>query len=299
MHGLERVVYQKPGPHRAKSVVLYPNGVFIQEEGAEKHHAGTTECYDERTFFLVIRRLLNTYQPHDLGLLKMWCILAAVLQISVLILLAFEAPGYEDRVWVNASHVVNGTRVYRMEPRHVLRFISDNIDLHRGYGALMVVFFGMSYLPMMICTFRRSVYNVLMRSMLFTACVGGFLVVTCHSADKDIISWLHIAGAISFVVSGLVLHVILMSELTSMRLHIARDCTVLIIIVCLALTFAITLMLARSNEWTKSSHRIVFQVSAAAEYMLYISCVGLNVLVGERITEHLALRITETLIKSD
>lgn len=214
--------------------------------------------------------IMHRYRFYPFESLGVWCGVAAVLQVLVLVILTFEDPGH-----LNADS-------------KTLRFISNNIDEHRGYGAAMVLVFLMSYVPLMIPDLVRPWLTIMQFLGLFAAAFGGCFVVIFHAPDGWMAT-MHLVGAVMFVLGGVALHIAVWLDMPS--LHRVRD---LVLAGCAVLsggTFFGTILAMHINNLQHTTHPTVQNVSAAAEYLLYVTVCVLDLVVAERIMEHAAFRL--------
>jgi hypothetical protein len=212
---------------------------------------------------------LFAYQAVYIG-----CYIACFLQILVLMFIAFEPPGF--------AHP---------DPK-VLRFISNNIAEHRGFGAGMVLCFAASLIPLCMCRLLNWFTDILIFLSLFIATLGGAWVIMFHeSSDTSAIATLHVAGAGMLVFGGVLMHFCVCLELRTLRLHWWRDTLIFVVTLAAALGFLATIVTIKSSGWEVGDHPRWYWASAAFEYILYVSFVALNWLVPDNLVEHTALRV--------
>ena len=217
--------------------------------------------------------------------INIWALIMVVLQISVLIMLSFEDPGVED---------TNG----------IIRYISDNIAEHKGYGGVMLVAFAGSYLLLSMVTLPP--WMVIPSLVLIGgAAFGGAGVVLFHGKYE----WQHIGSAGGFIACGLALHVIAIYTGPWQFRHTVRDAVLLLFTLGTAGFFAGGLIrnkiyvdgLSDSVDLNAifaqrySSLRTWWWISGVSEYILYINMCTLNIFVGERIVEHTAFSVYKAL----
>lgn len=202
------------------------------------------------------------------------CYIACFLQMIILVFIAFEDPGF--------AH----------QPSGVLRYISNNIDSHRGYGTAMVMCFASSLVPLAMCRLLTLLGDFLLFFFMFVATVGGGWVIMFHDAnDASVISKLHVAGAAMLILGGVMMHMCVISDLSPLRINRMRDNVLLLCTALCALGFLLTIIVVKAEGYTQDTHPEWFWASAALEYLLYVTFVALNWLVPERLLQHTALRL--------
>lgn len=214
-----------------------------------------------------------------------WALVMVVLQVAVLIMLSFEDPGIEDE---------NG----------IIRYISDNIAEHRGYGGVMLVAFAGSYLLLSMISLPHWLIGV-STLLIGGAAFGGAGVVLFHGDYK----WQHIGSAAGFIFCGLLLHVVAIYTGPWRFRHAIRDFVLLLFTLGTAGVFG-GVLIANSVYIDATQDRDVVEsrfadrdprlrdwwwVSGVCEYMLYINMCTLNIFVGERVFEHTAYSIFRAL----
>ncbi len=226
-----------------------------------------------------------------------WGLTAVLLQIVVLILLTFEPPGETCHGALNGNviggddgQICNSTNIGLVDSNDVIRFISDNIDSHRGYGSVMLLAFGASFV-LLLCILVEPLSLVLIYISVLLSAAGGVGVVVYHHGNY---STHHIFSAALFIVFGVGAH--LVAILSGPRRHIVRDCVLFLSTACFASTFVLVHTIAkgqgeRHDIWLRGK----WWVAGIAEYLTYISVMFLNVLIPERIIENLSFRIVHAL----
>lgn len=205
-----------------------------------------------------------------------WALVMVVLQIAVLIMLTFEDPGIRDD---------NG----------IIRYISDNIATHQGYGGVMLLSFAGSFLLLSMVSLPSWMVppSVL---LIGGASLGGAGVVLFHGEFE----WQHIGCAAAFIACGLALHLIAIFTGPWRLRHTARDIILIVFTLVAAGLFAGFLIANKikvestsdaadpADRFSDRDPRLRWQwwVSGVAEYMLYINMCTLNIFVGQRILEH-------------
>ena len=213
--------------------------------------------------------------------ITIWGLVMVTLQVAVLILLTFEAPGLED-----------GTGI--------VRYISDNIAVHKGFGGVMLLAFAGSFL--LLSTISLPPWLVSFSVLLIGGtALGGTGVVVFHGEYE----WQHIGCAAAFIGCGLALHIIAIYTGPWRWRHIVRDSVILGFTVIAAGLFAGFLIanklkvestqdaLDPLDRYSPRDPRLRWRwwISGVAEYMLYINMCVLNAFVGERVFEHTAYTI--------
>jgi hypothetical protein len=213
--------------------------------------------------------------------ITMWGLVMVTLQVAVLILLTFEAPGLEDGAGI-------------------VRYISDNIAVHKGFGGVMLLAFAGSFLLLSMVSLPPWLVSLSVLLIGGTA-LGGTGVVAFHGEYE----WQHIGCAAGFIGCGLTLHVIAILTGPWRWRHTVRDAIVFAFTVVSAGLFA-GFLIANKVRVEESQDaldpldrlsprdprlRTRWWISGVAEYMLYINMCVLNAFVGQRVFEHTAYSI--------
>lgn len=219
--------------------------------------------------------------------LQLWCATMTVLQIAALLLLTFE----------NSSLV---------DENNVIRYISDNIADHRGYGSMMVLAF-MGSLGLLSCMMLKNTYTrrhtsrsdlsnflISIIYLSYTVCIfGGVGTVVFHGEfDTE-----HLICAALLIACGIFLHIIAIA--TGTRQHLFRDGILLTMTLSSAIIFVVVLLM--NNKVVRDQNlqprdpslKTRWWLSATSEYVLYLHVVILNSLVSERVLEHFAIYMQE------
>lgn len=209
-----------------------------------------------------------------------------MLQIIALLLLTFE----------NSSLV---------DDNNIMRYISDNIAEHRGYGSMMVVAF-LGSLGLLSCMLLKKTHTgrsdlskvlVVTTYLLYTGCIfGGVGTVLFHGEfDTE-----HLICAGLLIACGISLHVLAIA--TGTGKHRFRDGVLLTMTLTSAIIFLVVLLMNDEVVRDKKllprdpSLKTRWWLSATSEYVLYLHIVILNFLVNERILEHFTIYIQEEII---
>jgi hypothetical protein len=249
------------------------NGLDVTPRGLG---ASGYEVGDRRVYEWVEVKLRDS--GLDFGAVTTWGLVMVALQVSVLILLTFEAPGPQDG---------NG----------IVRYISDNIAAHQGFGGVMLLSFAGSFLLLSVVSLPPLLVGFSVLLIGGTA-LGGAGVVFFHGEYE----WQHIGCATGFIASGLALHIVAIYTGPWRWRHTVRDAVFLLVTFTAAGLFAgflVTNKLYIENtqdalnpldRYSPRDPRLRWQwwVSGVAEYMLYINICVLNVFVGQRVFEHTA-----------
>eukprot|EP00961_Rhodomonas_salina_P175505 2367129-Rhodomonas_salina.1 len=215
--------------------------------------------------------------------IHVWAAVMVVIQVAALLLLTFEDPGLLD-------------------DNNITRYISDNIDSHSGYGAVMLLSFSGSYI--LLSMVNLSALWVFVTTLLMGgAAFGGTGVVLFHNDFE----WQHIGCAAAFIACGIMIHfiVIFTGQFTS---HKIRDSVLLLMTFVSAGLFGGILIMNRIKiedtqdlvgdaKYSPRDPRLHtwWWISGTAEYVLYINMCILNLFVGERIFKHTVKAIFQSL----
>lgn len=265
----------------------HERGIFWREWAAnrddpvpmfELSRSGVSNDKKQGMIFKIID-MVEDCDVYPFKALHVWCSIACVAQMIVLLLLTFEPPGFKNY------------------DSNTLRYISDNIDVHRGYGSCMVLAFAMSFIPLLLCVVENYLLDSIMFFMVGVAAAGGGLVVMCHSTGaSDALVWMHISGAGAFIFGGIVLHGIVSLDIRRYNLHGYRDLFLFGIIILVSVTFLGSIIYIKRTRIERSDpdHWQWFWVSGGCEYILYMSMIGMNLLVSERVRDNLCRRISDS-----
>lgn len=204
--------------------------------------------------------------------LYIWCAVMFFFQISALLLLTFEQSQLTDA-------------------NNIILYVSNNIDDHRGFGALMLISFLGSLFVINVVVSDKSILWKCGVFVLIAICVsGGTGTVLFHDPYK----YQHIASAAVFIISGLLLHLIAILALPY-KIHKIRDSVLFVLAVTSAIVFATFLIITHvraENEGVSDSrdpkYKTLIWISGTSEYLLYIFITILNFLVYERVIEYFA-----------
>lgn len=280
------VVIQRP-TDKERFRVTYTQGVGFQFEPLPKS-AGSgaasaapgVELSTMRNVLFWVRNVLLHRDVYPFDALQTWCLVACMAQISVLVVLTFEEPGFTN------------------EDTDTLRYISNNIDVHRGYGTAMLIAFAMSYIPLLIYHTQTEFISWLQFLGVTLASLGGCFVVMCHSSNSESVTGrYHLMGALVFVLGGQIGHFTLMYDISKMQLHASRDIVLATVNLLSFGTFFCTIIAIGLGDYSREEAGTLYWVSAGAEYILYFSFVSMNILIGERIVDNFTSRITHTLLQ--
>lgn len=230
-----------------------------------------------------------------------WGIGMALLQVAVLCMLSLEEPAIIERVpvWNHTAAEVavhdlvdedKSQYLHRLISNNVtidkyvslVRFISDNIDKHKGFGSVMVLAFAGCYILTGAITESRGV-GMMINVLIACATGGGVGVVAFHSPyDLE-----HIVCATVFIVSGFLIHMLV--AFTAPAIHRMRDYIILLLTAGAGIVFIVFFWIAETRgKVPRDGNQVRYwSISAIAEYCLYTGMVILNMLVGERICDHL------------
>lgn len=221
-----------------------------------------------------------------------WGYIMVVLQIVVLLLLTFEAPGPREVLELGANQTAIGLVNYRdrsmpayADWNNTVRFISDNIAMHRGFGSVMLLSFSGSYL-LLICVFSNAYVKALLVICIVASSVGGLGVVLFHDAKYHTH---HIACAALFIAGGILAHVVV--SVSSAKRHFVRDAVFIGMPIAMACAFLGTYWYAYKKSNDNRNHPkyiTTWWISGICEYLLYISISILNLLIPGRVLQHAA-----------
>jgi hypothetical protein len=279
--GSELIVYTHEDGSRYRLTFDTVTGLEVE---AVKKDASEV-AIDDRRVYEWVETQLGGKSELGFGAVATWGLVMATLQIAVLMLLTFEAPGLRDE---------NG----------IVRYISDNIAAHPGFGGVMLLAFAGSFMLLSTVNLPRFLVGL---SVLLVggAALGGAGVVFFHGEYE----WQHIGCAGGFIACGLALHIIAIFTGPYRWRHTARDAVILAVTFAAAGLFAGFLIANKiriedSQDSPDPLDRLSARdtrlrwrwwVSGVAEYMLYISICVLNALVGQRVFEHTAFAVFEAL----
>lgn len=211
-----------------------------------------------------------------------------VLQLLSLLLLTFEPVNLYNYNGTDTTFILHNGFT---DTGTVIRFISDNIDAHRGYGAAMLLAFSGSFM-LLVCIMAK--YIELMILFVTFAAAGGIGVVVFHGAQE----WEHIGCAAAFIFFGVLSH--FMACVTGpFRRHVFRDGLMIFITTACGAIFLTTFVIAHREDPARHAptHRLerLWWTAGIFEYVLYISITFLNFLIPSRLLEHIAYYITNDL----
>lgn len=239
-----------------------------------------------------------------------WAFTMACLQVLALLLLTFEAHSPRHVLAVTS----NVTTVGLVDEHNLIRFISDNIAVHRGFGSLMLLAFAGSYI-LLVCVFMDPVTRWLLIFVITLSSAGGMGVVLFHFTYHVE----HLVGAVAFISGGLLAHIIVAS--TSIRNSFMYNSFIAIsaVLAALFLSFYIVAHVSTDGERNDrkffnvsyvTNNTIVWEVNTQTyndtwfniwwlaglfEYLLYISMIALNVLIPDQIINHTAQKFAHML----
>lgn len=279
------------------------HGLHIQNADPQSSHANTQnymDADDRDKFSVWIQNALRN-NMYFFSVAFTWGSLMVILQIVSLLLLTFEPtiifPGKVANVTAHTTvmYDINDMEFLRTglrTPNNLIRFISDNIDTHRGYGALMLLSFGGSFF-LVACVI--TTYYPLILFLISTAASGGLGVVMFHGGGYDTH---HITCAGVFIGAGILVHASICFA-GNFRGHILRDVIMLSIAAATGSVFLVCFLIANHEDGTRSAPtsrlRSLWLTAAVCEYLLFLSMVLLNLLIPTRLLEQVAHKITNDL----
>lgn len=206
-----------------------------------------------------------------------WSLVMALLQLVALLLLTFESRSARDEL----SQPSNVTEIGFIDQHGTIRFISDNIESHRGYGSVMLVAFSGSYM-LLVCVLVESSYLFQLLLTIVASSAGGLGVVIYH---RDFHTE-HIASAAVFIAGGLLAHIIVAATIPFNN-NVLRDWVFIGTPCALATTFLSLYWYAYdSTKGDRTRFVHWWWASACAEYLLYISMTALNLTIPGRLLRH-------------
>lgn len=225
-----------------------------------------------------------------------WGYTMVALQILALILLTLE-PFSAQEVIEHPDFTVVGLVNYRNRSmpqyknyNNTIRFISDNIHQHRGYGSVMLLAFAGSYV-LFACVFMSPGVMVVIGICIIFSAAGGLGVVLFHDGQYHTH---HIASAAVFISGGLIAH-----ALVAQTLH--RRIQDLIFIGTPAL-FALLFLSFYTHCHSKShgnrndpKYINLWWYAGIFEYMLYITMTALNLMIPERLIRSASMQFAKLL----
>lgn len=261
------------------------DGLHIIKHPTARDPVGTELRDDNYMIYDWIETVLGDDSLLGFRSLNVWGYVMVFLQLSALFILSFEAPGMTD---------VNG----------VIRYISDNIADHRGFGGVMLISFTGSLLLVSMVSLNKAMVFVTV-ILIAGSTFGGAGVVLFHGDFK----FQHLACACAFISCGLLLHIIAIYTGPWRIRHTVRD------MVFLFFTFASTgifagFLISNMMYIHMTKHRTVpaevfddrdprlwkwWWISGVSEYVLYINMCILNLFVGQRLFEHTAWSVFKAL----
>ena len=189
----------------------------------------------------------------------LWCIngVFVVMQINYLVLIALEPPGFLDN-------------------HGIIRYISDGIRDHNGFGAAMLISFCASVTVLCICRLPKRKHEIFRGWLKGSLVWGGIGVIGFHDTGH----YLHLTHAGIFITSGLLLHLM---HTPFQVPHVVRDNLKFYILFVLSVTFLILFFALPMSiqepkvHWNgNESHRLRWTFSALFEYLLYVTICALN-----------------------
>lgn len=264
--------------------------VYVRGSGVAFHYRGKTGVNhspigDATVYDWVEHSLRGDSDLLAFDSINVWALVMATLQVAALMLLTFEAPGPLDE-------------------NRIIRYISDNIASHQGYGGVMLVSFAGSYMLLAIVSLPAwLVYTTF--ALVGGASFGGAGVVLFHGAFE----MQHIACAACFITCALLLHIVVIYSGPFRLRHTVRDAVLIAFTLAAALVFGGVLIanhIRVDDSQSAEDPADVLQsrdprlrewlwTSGVCEYVLYINMCLLNALVGQRVLEHTAWSVFNAL----
>lgn len=276
-----------------------------QENGL---HFDIVQRYLEKVFMLKVPMI---------SVVLTWGYTMVWLQLLMLVLLTFEPVYSISRETITVSSEIpvydpildsNTTLQYTDVPidnvkimsvglvddRYMIRFISENIDSHRGYASGMLLSFTGSFI-LLVCVAVEGGVALGILFLVCTAAFGGVGVVVFHGKWHTT----HIVCAILFITSGILAHY-MVAVTGPWKRNATRDTIMFMSTVLSAVSFVLFYFLAYSisddNRHDERHHvRLMWWIAGISEYILYVTMSILNAYLPQRITEHIAFRVTQEL----
>ena len=210
-----------------------------------------------------------------------WSMVMVALQLIALLLLTFESRSARDE-FMQPSNV---TEIGFIDHHDTIRFISDNIESHRGFGSLMLLAFSGSYV-LLVCVLVDTSTLFLLLITIVASSAGGIGVVVYH---RDFHTE-HIICAAIFIAGGLLAHVIVTVTLPFNN-NILRDFVFLLTPCGLGATFlGLYWYTYVETKGTRTQYLHWWWAAACAEYLLYLSITALNLTIPGRLLRHASYR---------
>lgn len=275
-----------PGPGGARDLFEL---AYVRGRGIEFKHLGaapplgTPVVSDGGVYDWVERCLRGDEQIVAFQAVSVWALVMVLLQLAALMLLTFEAPGPRDE-------------------SNIIRYISDNIAVHQGYGGVMLVSFAGSYMLLSVVIFPA--WLVYMSFVLVGgATFGGAGVVLFHPEHFSV---QHIGSACAFIACGFLLHLLVIYSGPWRLRHTARDAVLVVLTSVTAVVFGGVLFANRLRIHASQDDaepltprdprlRVWLWTSGVCEYVLYLNMCALNALISQRVLEHTAWAVFSAL----
>jgi hypothetical protein len=204
---------------------------------------------DEDTFRLNMRHWILKHPDGVFRAIQTWGMVMVILQLATLCLIILEPPGF--------MHMDNGT--------YMPRYISDNIALHQGFGALMVLSFIGSFIVITFVTVS-DIAGFILIFLVGGATFGGVGVVIFHSPC----TLQHFISAGIFI--GCAIFTFIIVTATTKSKFVLRDAFLIVLAIALTCGFSIPHYLFRQADGTRARKDYIWWwFSVICEYLLYIS----------------------------
>jgi len=208
---------------------------------------------------------------------------SAFLQMMFLLVLMMEAPG-----WIEG----NEERIPGKENEEIVRYISDALAVHHGFGIALIMLFFVSVVVLSLCSvnLKGSWQRLAFYFVLVLPVSSGFCVVSFPNSEYG---WEHVLSTMLLFGSFAAVYIFIL--LTSKESYFKVDCCLVIITVVFvalfvaffALEVGLVVEAGDPAQADKEQTKREYQTSAAVFEFLAVSMyVLLNAMAPWRVRDH-------------